>query len=159
MGISVGMIILLVFFIIVVIVMFVMVGLYVNRNNQLSDCQNKLRACQATIQPTPTPTPKPTPKPNGLTWAFAAGTMKGEEITLTCPVGKKISAYDVLTRTVDSKEHPPPESLNAYVNPTGQSTYKIVPSKLLREAGISYQHSEKCGYYPTQVVYGFYSCS
>lgn len=159
MAISIGMIILLVFFIIVVIIMFVMVGLYVNRNNQLYECQNKLKVCQTTIQPTPVPTPTPIPPtPSGHTWAFASGTIKGEEITLSCPAGKTITNYDILTRTVDSKHHNPPESLNEYVSPKGKSVYKIVPHKLLKEAGISYQHSEECGHYPTQVVYGYYQC-
>lgn len=159
MGLSIGMIILLVFFVIVVIIMCIMIGLYVSRNNQLYDCQNKLKSCQSSIQPTPAPTPAPTPNPNnGKPWAFAAGTIKGEEITLTCPAGKTIKSYDVLTRIVDSKKHPSPESLNGYVSPIGHNTYKIIPSKLLKEAGISYQHSEECGTYPTQVVYGYYTC-
>lgn len=156
MGLSIGTIILLVFFVLIFIVMCVMIGLYVSRNNQLYDCQNKLKTCQSSIQPNPAP--QPVPPVTGKPWAFAAGTIKGEEITLTCPVGKTIKSYDVLTRVVDSKKHSPPESLNEYVNPVGNNTYKIIPSKLLKEAGISYQHSEDCGTYPTQVVYGYYAC-
>jgi len=160
MAFSAGMILLLVLFILFLILTAVFIGLYVLKRNEAAQCQNNLKRIPTSYPCPPCPQVPDISIPKGEIFPFVTGTAKGENVDLTCPVGQVITRTDVLTRVIDSggKVCSDPTSLNSYVNAIGQQSYSICPSELLNNAGIDYQHSACGNFYPTQAIYGYYTC-
>jgi len=162
---SAGTIIFLILFIIFLILAIVFIWLFVWQRNQTFLLQTQIE----NTAPCPVCPPGgncpicpecPNIGPNsGET--FAVGTERSERVTLSCPRGSFIQNYSVLTKTVDGGPRSDRTSVDVtnYVSiAPGQNSITLYPQQILDSAGIPYQFENTGNFYPTQIVYGNFSC-
>ena len=162
---SIGTIIFLILFIIFLILAIVFIWLFVWQRNQVFILQNQIEntAPCAVCPPggTNCPACPACPSIPLQTETFAIGTERSERVTLTCPLGSSIQNYSVMTKTVDGGPRSDRNSTDVtnYVNiAPGQNTITLYPQQILDSAGIPYQFENTGNFYPTQILYGNFSC-
>lgn len=143
---------LVILFVIIFILAIVFIWLYVMKNDELAECQRLNEEIEKKCKEK---------KPEisiVLGNVFATGTTANSNLTLQCPTGEVIGKIQTLTKKVDGCVNYP-ISLDQYVNATGKNSYLLNPSQLLEQVGIDYyQSADVNGLFPTQIVYGSYTC-
>jgi hypothetical protein len=177
---SVASIVFLVLFIIFLILTAVFIGLYIRARNLYTTCQVSLTGFTCPSCPICPVCPTGNTGNTGSTGntgntgstgqhcnlrdgnvvSFATGTIKGQKVEMSCPVGSVIGDYQVYTTVVDTKNSCPPTDISDYVKATGLNNYSVSSASLLREANIDSQiaYDRRNKIYPTRVVYGTYVC-
>ncbi len=149
---SVATIIFLVLFIIFLIIAIIFIWLYVVQRNNVEELENQLNNQTPIVPVCPA---CPTCPPNATnSQLFATGTVQGQEITWSCPLGRTIDGYTVLTKGIDGNfQEEDVDITTAITGAIGQQSYILYPEDVLDTAGITPQRSS------TQVIFGAFSCN